>query len=148
VKRGEMYIREVLETCLYALDLDAAEDFYRRVLGLEMITREAGRHVFFRCGKGVLLVFNPEETGEAGGDVPPHGAQGAGHVAFAVPSAELDAWRDHLERHGMEIEAEVTWPRGGRSLYFRDPAGNSLELATPKIWGIGEAAVLPPEITR
>jgi predicted enzyme related to lactoylglutathione lyase len=38
----------------------------------------------------------------------------------------------------VAIEKIVDWPGGGRSLYFRDPAGNSLELATPRIWGIGE----------
>jgi catechol 2,3-dioxygenase-like lactoylglutathione lyase family enzyme len=48
----------------------------------------------------------------------------------------MDAWRDHLAARGVDIEAEVQWPRGGHSLYFRDPAGNSLELASPRIWGI------------
>jgi hypothetical protein len=38
----------------------------------------------------------------------------------------------------VAIEHEATWPRGGRSFYFRDPAGNSLELATPRIWGLPE----------
>jgi catechol 2,3-dioxygenase-like lactoylglutathione lyase family enzyme len=57
-------------------------------------------------------------------------------VAFAVAEAELPAWRERLGAAGVEVEAEIEWPRGGRSLYVRDPAGNSVELATPRIWGL------------
>ena len=132
-----MPITRVLETCLYAADLVAAEAFYRDVLGLAPFARSAGRHVFFRCGDGVLLVFNPEATSVPGQDVPPHGARGAGHVCFAIGADELDSWRGRLASHGVAVEAVVTWPRGGRSLYVRDPAGNSVELAPPGIWGVG-----------
>ena len=37
---------------------------------------------------------------------------------------------------GVEIEVDYLWPGGGRSIYFRDPAGNSLEFAEPSIWGL------------
>jgi catechol 2,3-dioxygenase-like lactoylglutathione lyase family enzyme len=95
--------------------------------------------VFFRCGDGVVLLFDPGRSStvptEVGGSsIPLHGARGAGHIAFRTTSAEIDRWRDHLVGHGVGIESEVTWPAGGRSLYFRDPAGNSLELATPELW--------------
>lgn len=132
-----MKLRRVLETCLYAADLQAAERFYADVLGLERMSREPGRHVFFRIGSQVFLVFDPAKTSE-GGTLPAHGADGAGHVAFAVRDAEIPAWRAHLESHGVAIEREVEWPRGGRSLYFRDPAGNSIELTTPAIWSLPE----------
>jgi catechol 2,3-dioxygenase-like lactoylglutathione lyase family enzyme len=128
----------VLETCVYTDDLDAAERFYTTVLDLEVIARVAGRHVFFRCGHGVFLVFNPAQTSKPGGELPPHGPRGAVHAAFAVDASELPAWRARLEESGVTVEAEINWPRGGRSLYFRDPAGNSIELATPGIWGIQE----------
>ena len=49
-----MSITAVLETCLYASDLEAAERFYGGVLGLAVFGREAGRHVFFRCGDAVF----------------------------------------------------------------------------------------------
>ncbi len=74
-------------------------------------------------------------------DLAPHGAQGAVHVAFAIPMRELSAWRAWLQDNGVAIEREVTWPGGGRSIYFRDPAGNSVELATPTIWSIPEDAL-------
>jgi catechol 2,3-dioxygenase-like lactoylglutathione lyase family enzyme len=130
-------VRGVLETCLYATDLDAAERFYSDVLGLDAFSRVPGRHVFFRCGDAVFLVFNPDRTAapDPSGGVPPHGARGPGHVAFSVTEADLAPWRERLAAHGVEIEAEVTWPSGGRSLYVRDPAGNSVELAPASIWG-------------
>jgi catechol 2,3-dioxygenase-like lactoylglutathione lyase family enzyme len=136
-------IRGVLETCLYAADLGAAERFYAGALGLEVLSRVEGRHVFFRCGAGVFLVFNPEHTSReqtavGGAPVPLHGARGAGHAAFAVADAELPTWRERLRARGVAIESEVAWPRGGRSLYVRDPAGNSVELASPRIWGLAE----------
>jgi catechol 2,3-dioxygenase-like lactoylglutathione lyase family enzyme len=131
----------VLESCLSAADLDAAEEFYTRVIGLAKHAREDGRHVFFRCGNGMVLVFNPEKTStvatEVGGaPVPLHGTRGAGHLAFAVREEDIASWRSHLDAHGVGIESEVHWPQGGTSLYVRDPAGNSIELATPKIWGL------------
>jgi catechol 2,3-dioxygenase-like lactoylglutathione lyase family enzyme len=136
-----MKIDGVLETCLYAADLVAAEQFYTGVLGLEVIAREPGRHVFFRSGHGVFLVFNPAHTSSqvttvGGIGIPLHGAGGIGHTAFAVSEPDLPSWRERLTQAGVSIEAEVVWPKGGHSLYFRDPAGNSVELATPRIWGL------------
>ena len=127
---------DVLETALYATDLASAEDFYLRVLELELDSKEPGRHVFFRCGHGMLLIFDPTATSRSG-PVPSHGATGPGHVAFAVENEDvLAAWPDRLRRAGIDVEADVHWSDGGRSIYFRDPAGNSLELTTPRIWGL------------
>jgi len=129
-------IQGVLETSLYADDLHAADRFYQRVLGLERHSLVDGRHVFFRCGHDMLLVFSARRTLDPDAGLPPHGAEGPAHVAFAIHESAIDAWRHRLLGMGVDIEAEVEWPRGGHSLYFRDPAGNSLELASPRIWGI------------
>jgi catechol 2,3-dioxygenase-like lactoylglutathione lyase family enzyme len=131
----------VLESCMYATDLDAAERFYTDVMGLEKYAREDGRHVFFRCGQGMVLIFNPEHTTTVrtsigGVPLPFHGTSGSAHLAFAVRESGIPAWRSHLGRCGVEIESEVHWPQGGTSLYVRDPAGNSIELAESSIWGI------------
>jgi len=131
-----MKARSVFESVLYAKDLGAAEEFYRTVFGLEVLGRGAVA-VVFRCGAGVLLVFDPVVTRRPGRPVPSHGAEGQGHVAFAMPDEELDSWREHLKRLSIPIEMEVAWPEGGRSLYVRDPAGNSVELAPPTLWGGG-----------
>ncbi|MFH1681150.1 MAG: VOC family protein [Candidatus Eisenbacteria bacterium] len=132
-------IERILESVLYARDLDAAESFYGGILGLEVI-RRSDLFITFRCADGVLLPFDPGESGRSGRSVPFHGTQGPGHLAFAVRPEELDAWRRHLESHGIEIENEVEREEGGRSVYFRDPAGNSLELAPPNLWGCGPAS--------
>lgn len=130
-----MKVSRVLETCLYVDDLAKAEQFYERVLGFQAFIKKEGRHVFFRCGDGVFLLFNPDATTrDAQNGIPPHGAKGQGHVAFAVAEDEVEEWRRHLEGEGVDIESDYTWPSGGRSLYFRDPAGNSVELATPRTW--------------
>jgi len=131
----------ILETVLYAPDLDAAERFYSDVMGLERIAREGNRHVFFRCGEQVFLVFNPEETVKPPADgalpVPVHGATGAGHACLRVAADSLDDWRRHLQAHGIAIESDFRWPGGdARSIYFRDPAGNCLELAPAALWGL------------
>ena len=136
-----MQVREVLETCLCVDDLPAAEQFYTAVLGLQLHSQQPGRHLFFRCGNRMLLLFDPRQSTLPHGVVPAHGTHGPGHVCFAVREADLAAWREHLTNCQVVIESEVDWPQGGRSLYFRDPAGNSLELATPKIWGIGETTL-------
>ena len=131
----------VLETCIYAEDLEAAEAFYRSVLGLEAFQKAPGRHVFFYCGPHtVFLVFNPEATvtSDMKLGVPTHGAMGPGHVTFSIREAEMAAWRERLSAEGVAIEKEVDWPGGGRSIYFRDPAGNSVELASARIWRLEE----------
>jgi catechol 2,3-dioxygenase-like lactoylglutathione lyase family enzyme len=130
--------RSILETVLYCPDLDAARDFYTGVLGLELAAATE-RHVFLRCGDGMLLLFDPEHTSRIAvpiGDavVPMHGGRGPGHMAFRASPEEIDRWREHLRSRGVTIETEIDWPGGGRSLYFRDPAGNSLEFATPELW--------------
>lgn len=131
----------VLEAAVYVDDLDKAEGFYAGVVGLDVITRHDPRHVFFACGPSVVLAFNAEETvvppGEGKLPVPPHGAKGAGHICFSVPGEDLDGWVAHLGDEGIEVEADFHWPHGPRSIYVRDPAGNSVEFAEPKLWGLG-----------
>jgi catechol-2,3-dioxygenase len=129
-----MKVNRIFETVLYAEDLVTTEKFYRSVLGLEILHRSE-LFVVFRCGGGVLLIFDPKKSRATGRDVPSHGAIGPGHLAFGVCADDLDMWRDRLIENGVEIESEVKWDSGGLSIYFRDPAGNSIELAPPTLWG-------------
>ncbi|MGX5844582.1 VOC family protein [Mesorhizobium sp. ArgA1] len=131
----------ILESALYVTDLHAAETFYRDVIGLEPLRKVENRHVFFRCGAGVLLLFNAEATKvppapDARLKVPPHGTVGEGHLCFAASADELAGWREHLQAKNIAIESEFEWPQGGRSIYIRDPSGNSIEFAEPRIWGL------------
>lgn len=128
-------IEAVVETSLYGEDLVALETFYTSVLGLKVLARDPHRHVFFRVGPAsMLLLFKPSST-LVPGTFPPHGTTGPGHAALGIPANQLDAWRARLIENNIAIEHEITWPRGGHSLYFRDPAGNSVELITPGVWG-------------
>ncbi len=135
----ELTAPSVLETVIYLQDLAAAEDFYGRLLGLTPYARAEGRHIFFKLENQMLLIFNPEATRKPAGGavpVPTHGAIGEGHVCFSAHPLGIDAWRRRLaDEMGLAIEADFEWPNGGRSIYVRDPAGNSVEFAEPRIWG-------------
>jgi catechol 2,3-dioxygenase-like lactoylglutathione lyase family enzyme len=131
-----MKIQAVIETAIYVDDLGEAEKFYQTVLGLPLISKESGHHVFFQVGKGNVLLAFLAETTLKGDQLPPHGATGPGHFALGIELASLDAWRKLLQGHGLSVEKEVDWPRGGKSLFFRDPAGNLVELVTPGVWGL------------
>jgi len=127
-------ISHLLEMAIYVDDLDVAQAFYGDLLGLELVGEQKPRHVFFRIGDTMLLIFNAAETLNSE-QIPAHGTTGAGHIAFGVPDEEYEVWKSYLVEHEILIEQEVEWPRGGRSIYFRDPSGNSLELMTKGCWG-------------
>jgi catechol 2,3-dioxygenase-like lactoylglutathione lyase family enzyme len=131
-----MKIKAVVETAIYVDDLQATETFYQTILGLPVIGKEPGHHIFFQVSDGsVLLAFLAEATLK-GDQLPPHGATGPGQFALGIEAESFDAWRKILQGHGDIIEKEVEWPRGGKSIYFRDPAGNLVELVTPGVWGL------------
>ena len=125
----------VLETVLYYPPGKHEEmaDFYGRVLGLRGIGSSRDRFLFYRAGPGVVLLFN-HDAAAAQDSPPPHGAKGPGHACFVVPQGTYDAWKAHLGDRGVRLEEELKWPRGGRSFYFRDPAGNALEIADRDVW--------------
>ena len=131
-----MNIKAVVETGIYVNDLQATEAFYGTILGLRVIGKEPGHHVFFQVGESnVLLAFLAEATLK-GDQLPAHGTTGPGHFALGVDAGTFDAWLKTLESHGVAIEKQVEWPTGGRSIYIRDPSGNLVELVTPGVWGL------------
>jgi catechol 2,3-dioxygenase-like lactoylglutathione lyase family enzyme len=128
--------RRIYETVLYASDVSAARDFYERVMGFQSLFRSDDLGAAFRLeGGAMLLLFDPEKSSESGRMVPSHGARGPGHVAFSVDSGTIGEWKERLKRYGLTVERELSWDRGGRSIYFRDPAGNSIELIDGEAWG-------------
>ncbi len=128
----------ILETVLYVSDLDRAAAFYETIMCLPAIHVDGRMRAYDVAGRGVLLLFvqggtlEPVET--PGGMIPPHDGSGPLHVAFAIESAQLSAWKAHLLAHDVVIESTTEWPRGGQSVYFRDSDGHLLELATPGLW--------------
>ena len=131
-------ISHILETALYVADLDRAASFYQDVLGFVPALRDERMCGLEVPGGGVLLLFRqggsttPSQT--PGGSIPAHDGRGALHLAFAIPWGELAAWEAHLAAGGIAVESRVVWPRGGTSLYLRDPDGHSVEVATPGLW--------------
>ncbi|MGR2738312.1 VOC family protein [Billgrantia sp. Q4P2] len=130
----------VLETALYVDDMDRARVFFEGVMGLEPFNADH-RFTAYDAGAGsVLLLFLQGETLETVvlpddmGTIPPHDGKGRVHLAFAIAKRELAAWEHQLGDHGVPIEGRTHWPRGGESLYFRDPDGHLIELATPGVW--------------
>lgn len=128
----------VLETALYVDDMPRARAFYEGAMGLSPMVEDA-RLVAYPIGPGsVLLLFKRGSTLEPvtlpGGVLPPHDGAGPLHMAFAIAKADLDPWRARLEAEDIPIVSRIDWPKGGSSLYFRDPDGHLLELATPGLW--------------
>jgi catechol 2,3-dioxygenase-like lactoylglutathione lyase family enzyme len=131
-------LEHVLETSLYVEDLDNSREFYARVLGLKEIFHDARMCAMQIPRAGVLLLFKhggslqPSLT--PGGTVPPHGGSGALHLCFAIQADALEDWARHLSTMEVALESRVKWKAGATSLYFRDPDGHSLEVATPGLW--------------
>jgi catechol 2,3-dioxygenase-like lactoylglutathione lyase family enzyme len=133
-------ISHLLETALYVEDLEAAARFYRRVFALPVMLEDERMVALALPGSAVLLLFriggSVHPSTVPGGVIPAHGARGAQHLCLAIPVASLQGWERHLLEHDVVIESRVIQSHGGTSLYFRDPDGHSLEVATPGLWPI------------
>ena len=130
-------VRRILETVLYCEDLARTAAFYQSLLNVSpMLTGD--RLVALDAGGGtVLLLFQRGNSGALdtpGGLVPGHDGGGPVHLAFAIDADTVAAWEARLAELGIAIESRVRWDRGGESIYFRDPEGRSVELATPGLW--------------
>ena len=130
----------VIETALYVDDLDRARAFYQDALGLRAMNSDSRFLAFDVGGRSVLLLFHRGATLETvhlpGGTIPPHDGHGPLHIAFAIAADKLPAWEQRLTEQGVAIEGRTAWPRGGHSIYFRDPDNHLLELVTPGVWAI------------
>jgi len=128
----------VLETVLYVEDFAPACTFYEQVLGLNSIYRDQRLCAYDIGGRGALLLFlrghSLETVHLPGGTIPPHDGSGPVHIAFSIAAEDRAAWEARLDEAEVAIEGRTTWPRGGTSIYFRDPDGHLVELATPGLW--------------
>lgn len=124
----------ILETVLYSRNdtRDAMAQFYDELLGLGERRTSAGG---YRLGSSMLLIFNADEsTGQS--RPPPHGTVGPAHTCFVSPPGAYENWKRWILGAGVDIIDEIEWtsPLRGRSIYFRDPSGNVLEIADTDIW--------------
>jgi catechol 2,3-dioxygenase-like lactoylglutathione lyase family enzyme len=134
---ANLAVRGIVETCINVADMNRARRFYESLFGFEAMV-DSERFCAFRVGADVLLLFTEGASNDpvsvAHGIIPPHNTVGAGHLAFAVSNDELEIWRGVLGERGITVESEVLWELGGRSIYFRDPDHNLVELASPGVW--------------
>jgi catechol 2,3-dioxygenase-like lactoylglutathione lyase family enzyme len=137
-RRSPPLIEGLLETSLYARDLKLTSAFYRDLFGLRALVDSPRLVAFDVAARSVLLVFQAGTTEndvvDARGRIPGHDGGGRPHLALSIASEDLDAWRKRLADRGVEVVGEYRWPRGGTSLYFRDPDDALVELATPGLW--------------
>lgn len=130
----------IIETAIHVRDLPASAEFYRGVLGLELVERSERLCALSVAGRQLFLLFLQDGSNEPvetpGGIIPPHDGSGALHFAFSIDRSELNSWEQQLREKGVAVESRVNWELGGTSLYFRDPDGHLVELATPGNWPI------------
>jgi extradiol dioxygenase family protein len=113
------------EVALRVNDLGAMREFYRDVVGLE-VWREGDGFVFFRVAEGVeghpqaLVLFDREiKVGAERSTLD--------HLAFVINLDDYDARQHWLQKHGLDVTAkEFPWFQW-RSLFVRDPEGNTVE---------------------
>lgn len=133
-------LQRILETALYVDDMERSIHFYQHVMQLKPIHQIPRLCAFSVNEQSVLLIFERGSTLEpyetTGGVIPSHNGYGSLHMAFAILDEDLLAWEKRLMEHGVAILSKVNWPRGGTSLYFRDPDEHLIELATPGLWSI------------
>jgi catechol 2,3-dioxygenase-like lactoylglutathione lyase family enzyme len=131
-------VNGIMETSLYVADLDASQAFYQRLFGFELFLSDQRMRTLGVPGGQVLLLFrrggSVQPSPAPGGMIPAHDAHGQQHLCFAIPWMALADWERHLREQGVELESRVNWPGRGSSLYFRDPDGHSVEVATPGLW--------------
>jgi len=138
--RELLAVTAVLETCLYLDDLDRASRFYEELFGWKLMVGDERIRAYGVAPGSVLLLFrrgaSAKPVSTPSGVISAHDGVSGGHIAFSIPAADWDEWLRRLEEHGITVERIVRWPRGGQSLYFRDPEHNLVELATPGLWAV------------
>ena len=134
-----MKIKKVVETCIYSSDLRSMKNFYAGILGLSIIQEEQDKLIFLKAGKSMLLIFDPMRIRTNNGSLPVHGAltpPSSIHFAMEIEEQEYHASKQLLASNRVVIEKEVNWNSQAKSIYFRDPAGNLVELITPGGWPV------------
>lgn len=156
---AEFELGGIHHLALVSSDMQRTIDFYSGVLGMPLIkTIElpggGGQHFFFDCGGGDCVAFFwfPDAPAAAPGISAPASRPGEGellsavgsmnHVAFHVPAAKFEEYRDRLRDKGVAVRPVLnhddspstvaTTMHDGvfvRSFYFQDPDGILLEFA-------------------
>ena len=136
-----MKFTKIIETSIYSSNLKEMKSFYSDILGLDLVAEEKDRHVFLKAGRSMLLIFNPNNTLNDINDIfPSHGTFSPPsiiHFAFEIKREDYEKWKCLLEENKINIEKEIKYGNS-KSIYFRDPVGNLVELITANAWPVDD----------
>ena len=108
-------------------------ELYEGVLGLPEVAGWSDA-MAYRLGPGVLILFDRDKIGDRDEPVADHGSTGPAHVCFLATGEGYEDWKKRIAAAGVDITHQETWGTGLRSFYFKDPAGNLLEIAEGDLW--------------
>ena len=119
-------IRAIDYTVIFVRDMTAMRRFYEDVLGLPLLRELSPRWIEYRLGDNTLALARPSLTAA---DVPTPNGSASLQLAFKVSVREVDECADELVRQGVDLLSPPTdQVFGHRTLFFRDPDGNLLEV--------------------
>ena len=119
-------IRAIDYTVIFVRDMIAMRRFYEDVLALSLLRELSPNWIEYGLGSNTLALARPSRTAA---DAPTPPGSASLQLAFKVAAAEVDACADDLLRQGVPVLSPPTNQSfGHRTLFFRDPDGNLLEI--------------------
>ncbi|MFN8512287.1 MAG: VOC family protein [Chloroflexia bacterium] len=119
-------IQAIDYTVILVRDMAAMRRFYEEILGFPLIRELSPNWIEYRVGPNTLALSRP---GRTAADAPIPTGTAALQLAFKVAVPEVDQCADELTRQGVPLLSPPTdQPFGHRTLFFRDPDGNLLEI--------------------
>jgi catechol 2,3-dioxygenase-like lactoylglutathione lyase family enzyme len=119
-------IRAIDYTVIFVRDMAAMRRFYEDVLGMSLLRELSANWIEYGLGPNTLALAKP---GRTAADAPIPAGSASLQLAFKVSASEVDACADELVQHGVALLSPPTnQPFGHRTLFFRDPDGNLLEI--------------------
>jgi len=105
-------------------DLEACEDFYVRILGMEVEWRPDKENVYLTSGVDNLALHQVRTP------IPAEASEHLDHIGFIINDIEqVDEWYDYMKSEGVVIAKELKTHRdGARSYYCKDPDGNVVQM--------------------
>jgi catechol 2,3-dioxygenase-like lactoylglutathione lyase family enzyme len=119
-------IRSIDYTVIFVRDMPAMRSFYEAVLGFPVQRELSPDWIEYRLGNNTLALATPTRTAA---DAPMPGGSASLQLAFKVSAVEVDQCAGELVRQGVRLLSPPTDQSfGHRTLFFRDPDGNLLEI--------------------
>ena len=119
-------IRAIDYTVVFVRDMAAMRRFYEDILGFPLLRELSPSWIEYRVGENTLTLANPSRTAA---DAPTPNGSASLQLAFKVSASEVDQCADELVRQGVNLLSPPTdQVFGHRTLFFRDPDGNLLEV--------------------